>query len=245
MVRAADDGPQFGWREVWAGTDASHDVWLLYTGITVAPWSKDIYTDGFRLRAASGYGQYSYAVKKHKVDPCGGALELPKRVPCEFEWTSYKADLTYSDALIGYHQRFGDLTAKAFIGVSVVDHAIHPRDRGNRALGVEFGVKGALEFWLNIGSDAWTSLDLAYSTAHDTASARWRLGYRALPTVSIGPEARFDSNAEDHAGRAGLFARYEWLGGEISVAAGASGDMTGGITHGVQPYATLNVLFQY
>ena len=35
--------PQFGWREMWGGADATKDVWLLYTGVTLAPLSKDIY----------------------------------------------------------------------------------------------------------------------------------------------------------------------------------------------------------
>ncbi len=51
--------PQFGWREMWGGADATKDVWLLYTGVTLAPLSKDIYSDGLRLRMTSGYGQYS------------------------------------------------------------------------------------------------------------------------------------------------------------------------------------------
>lgn len=241
----AQSETQFGWREVWAGTDASHDVWLLYTGVTIAPWSKDIYSDGIRFRAASGYGRYEYEDLRMEVLPCGDQVKLPKRVPCRTVRQRFKADISYSDALIGYHQRFGELTAKAFIGLAVVNHAIHPGDHDNKASGLEYGVKGAIELWLNVGPNAWTSVDLSYTTAHATGAARWRAGLRTLPTFSIGPEVRFDSNEQDHAGRAGVFARYEWKGGEISVAAGAAGNMTGGIAKGLEPYATLNVLFQY
>ena len=28
---------------MWGGADATKDVWLLYTGVTLAPLSKDIY----------------------------------------------------------------------------------------------------------------------------------------------------------------------------------------------------------
>ena len=66
-----------------------------------------------------------------------------------------------------------------------------------------------------------------------------------MPKLSIGPEARYDRNAEDDAGRAGVFARYEWLGGEISAASGVAGTMTGGLAQGLEPYATINVLYQY
>jgi len=49
-----------GWREVWGGVDAASDQWLVYSGMTVAPWSRDIYSDGWRLRIGGGYGQFSY-----------------------------------------------------------------------------------------------------------------------------------------------------------------------------------------
>ncbi len=55
----ADDPPQYDWREVWAGAQASGNVWLLYSGLTVAPHSH-MFDDGLRLRITSGYGGYSY-----------------------------------------------------------------------------------------------------------------------------------------------------------------------------------------
>lgn len=243
-AEAADENQisPFGWREVWAGVDASTNVWLFYSGMTVAPFSADIYSNGWRFRTAGGYGQYNYETSEFGSEPCGQILD---RIHCRASRHHFNATFTYSDMLIGYQQRLGDLTAKAFVGVSAIDHDIRPRDRHNDVAGFDYGVKGVAEFWYNIGSDLWTSLDLAYATAHETQSARLRAGWRALPTLSIGPEVRFDSNAEDQATRAGLFARYEWRGGEISAAAGYTGDMTGGLDNRVDPYATLNVLFQY
>lgn len=233
--------PQFGWREVWAGADATRDVWLLYSGVTLAPWSNDIYSNGLRLRATGGYGQYHFTKGVNKTTPCGDAgQDACVRVNKSFDVT-----LTYTDALVGYQQRFGELTAKAFVGVTMIDHASAAPAAATRVQGLQTGVKGMLELWLNLGTNAWTSLDLSYTTAHDTGAARWRGGWRVLPTLSIGPEARYDSNAEDDAGRAGLFARYEWFGGEASLAAGASGTMTGGQAEGLEPYATFNLLFQY
>lgn len=35
--------PKYGWREVWSGADATRDVWLLYGGVTLAPFSEHIY----------------------------------------------------------------------------------------------------------------------------------------------------------------------------------------------------------
>lgn len=227
--------PQYGWREVWGGADATKDVWLLYTGVTLAPLSKDIYSDGLRFRMNSGYGQYHYDYHRpHCVDHPAGACR-----------TKIDVDVTYTDLLIGYHMRLGELTAKAFAGASVVSHDFSALDPTNDVRGRDFGASGALEFWLNLGDRGWTSLDLFYTSAHSTGSARWRAGWRVLPTLSIGPEARHDRNAEDDASRIGAFARYEWFGGEISVSAGMAGAMTGGTTDDMEPYAALNMLTQF
>ena len=243
IAAAEPEQPQYGWREVWGGVDATRDVWLLYSGITLAPWSNDIYSDGWRLRTTGGFGRYSYKVQPKQTAGCGvqgtdqcPATKLPKRTDVTH---------TYVDALVGYQQRFGELTAKTFVGVAFVEHALSSPDSDNEVSGDDIGVKAMLELWLNLGSSAWTSLDLNYTTAHETGAARWRAGWRVLPTVSIGPELRYDRNAEDDAGRAALFARYDWFGGEASIAAGIAGDMTGGVTNDLEPYATFNLLYQY
>ncbi|MBK9078972.1 MAG: cellulose biosynthesis protein BcsS [Hyphomicrobium sp.] len=227
--------PQYGWREVWGGVDATKDVWLLYTGVTLAPLSKDIYSDGLRFRANSGYGQYHYDYHRQNcVDHPAGVCR-----------TTINVDVTYTDLLVGYHMRLDELTAKAFAGASMVSHDFSTIDPTNDVRGRAFGASGALEFWLNLGDRGWTSLDLFYTTAHSTGSARWRAGWRVLPTLSIGPEVRYDRNAEDDASRVGTFARYEWLGGETSVSAGFAGSMTGGTTDDMEPYITLNMLSQF
>ena len=221
----ADDLTKFT-REAYAGADVTADVWLLYSGVTLAPTS-DIYSDGIRLRAGGGYGQYRYS--GHRA---GDPKDTERR---------FKGTITYAEALIGYQKRFGELTAKAFVGVSAIDHTITPHDPvalgGLITQGLEFGVKGAIELWLNLGSSAWSSLDLAYTSAHDTYAARWRLGYRILPTVSAGLEAALNGNIDNAdkwlsdgtvreqlkpQGRVGVFARYEWSGGEVSLAGGLS-----------------------
>ncbi|HPG89460.1 MAG TPA: cellulose biosynthesis protein BcsS [Hyphomicrobium sp.] len=242
-VRADDANPyqpdapeqRYGWREVWGGADATRDVWLLYTGVTLAPLSKDIYSDGVRLRVNSGYGQYQFDERKTNcVDKPG--------LSCFARLT---VDVAYTDALIGYHLRLGELTAKAFAGASMVSHSFGNQISDNAVQGMAFGATGGLEFWLNLGNDGWTSLDLLYTTAHGTGSARWRAGWRVIPTLSIGPEVRHDRNDEGDASRVGAFARYDWVGGEISVAAGISGTIADVKGDELQPYATLNLLTQF
>lgn len=246
-VLAEDAGlpaqPQYGWREVWAGADATKDVWLLYTGMTLAPFSKDIYSDGLRVRINSGYGQYHYFGQQRTSPTCGATPG--KNEACGSVGKRFDVDVAYTDVLVGYHMRLGELTAKAFAGASMNSHAFADVDRTNKVSGRAFGATGGLEFWLNLGETGWTSLDLSYTTAHDTGAARWRAGWRVLPTLSIGPEARFDRNMQDDASRLGLFARYDWFGGEISAAAGVAGSMTGGSTDDLAPYVTINMLTQF
>lgn len=237
--------PQYGWQEVWAGVDATRDVWLFYSGVTLAPWSKDIYSDGFRLRATGGYGKYKVEAGPTHIE-CGNAGQDQC---ASTKGGTVDVTLTYTDALIGYQQRFSELTAKAFVGATMIEHSVAKP---------EIGIKGMIELWLNLGNNAWTSLDLSYATAYDTAAARWRAGFRALPTLSIGPELRYDHNNIDYGGaetrkglldrhqrRGGVFARYEWFGGEASIAAGLAETVQGGVSNNIDPYATFNILFQY
>jgi Cellulose biosynthesis protein BcsS len=222
VVRAAEPAtdPEFGWREMWIGADASADVWLIYTGVTLAPYSKDIYSDGVRLRMSSGYGKYSYQTTSKNVEVQKICKAEHFKSPVCF--ADVEVGISYVDALAGYQMRFGELTAKVFAGASMVSHEHSIEPLGEATTGRKFGPTGAVELWLNLGDQAWTSLDLSYTTAHETGSARWRAGWRALPTLSIGPELRFDRNSQSGSVRAGGFARYEWLGGEISAAGGVA-----------------------
>jgi hypothetical protein len=260
---AADEFPVHRWREVWAGADVSSDVWLLYSGVTIAPFSH-IHGDGLRFRAVGGYGRYNYAGERTAI---GG--QPARRI-------EYHAETGFADLLVGYLMRFGPLTAKSFVGASVIGHQIDPFDEDNLVSGDDFGVKGVLELWLNIGTDAWGSLDLSWSSAHDTRAARTRLGYRVLPTLSFGLEGGLNIDAQgdcdlgvketsacklqmskldasdsdgvsyfDYA-RVGTFVRYEWAGGEVSLSGGAlGGSFKHDVSSEVSPYVTVNVLTQF
>ncbi len=77
---------------MWVGADASSHTWLLYGGMTVAPYS-DMFSDGLRLRVATGYGGYRYTGRR-----------LDKNY-------NFEADTAFADALVGYLKRLGPLTA--------------------------------------------------------------------------------------------------------------------------------------
>lgn len=232
--------PKYGWREMWVGGDAMRDVWLLYTGVTLAPWSEHVYDPGFRLRAHSGFGQFNYELAAGPVHE------------------SFKGTVNYADALVGYHWRLGDLTAKAFAGIAAIDRNGVTSSARRDLFRLEYGPKLMLELWLNVGDTQWTSLNLSFTTAHDTASARWRYGFKLSPEFSIGPEVRFDTSDfrpigntsffDHYLTRVGAFATYKWPGIELSVAGGIGSRFQGierSDDKGITPYGTFNVLVQY
>jgi hypothetical protein len=255
-VLAQSNGPpadasqvQYGWREIYGGVDAARDQWLAYSGLTVAPWSRDIYSDGWRLRLGGGYGRYGYDSIAPRMN-CGTAGLNEICAPGEGGNTQhFEVEHSYAEALLGYYLQLGQLTAKAFAGASMsLEHHLKS-DPSSTEDGTEFGVKGALELWLTLSDDTWTSVDVSYSTARNESASRWRTGWRMAPKLSIGPELRYDKNIEtgDNAwnGRAGPFARYEWAGGEASLAGGGAWWVDDWEPKDPSTYGTFNVLFQY
>lgn len=230
------------WREFAVGADATTHVWLLYSSTTISPFS-DLWSDGLRLRLGGGYGQYHYSGDRR---PAGAKSAR------SFD---FKAQTSFTDVLAGYLWRLGPLTVKAFAGASMISHTIAPDDP-IASTGTKFGPKGALELWLNLGANAWTSLDASFTTAHTTYAVHSRTGYRVLPTLSIGPEAAINGSAgrsADDGGSTGMldpahrdvriggFVRYEWFGGEASLAGGLSTDLE----NRRDPYVTVNWLTQF
>ena len=98
-------------------------------------------------------------------------------------------------------------------------------------------------------------------------SVRSRLGYRVIPTLSLGLEGivdhadltgqieRLDPRLGSPAAyvastRLGVFARYEWFGGEVSLSAGNGAQLNEGggdysLIRKANPYATANILVQF
>lgn len=204
--------------EAWTGAEIADDVWMLYGGATIAP-SGGLATSGFRLRAAGGYGQYRYD---------GWSPALPGRI------TRHVAQVTFAEAMLGWQVRFGALTAKAFAGLAMLEHAVDPGiTSALLTKGEDYGPKGALELWLDIGRSAFASFDANWTGAHDTYAGRLRVGYRLSGPLSVGLEAGVSGHASATnairlladerprpAARVGAFARYELSSGEISLSAG-------------------------
>jgi len=222
----ADPKSTPGWRELWVGADASSHVWLIYGGATIAPLS-DVFSDGVRLRVATGYGGYRYTGIRNG------------------QTMTYEADTAFADALVGYLKRLGPLTAKAFVGAAAIEHDVRPLDPENPVQGRAYGPKAVVELWLNMGKSAWSSLDLNWTSAHETHAGRLRTGYRLFDDVTLGAEARVDGDELDKDARGGLFLRYAWDGGEVSLAGGVSGRFFEDAHDMTDPYGTVNWLVQY
>jgi len=222
----ADDEPQYGWREVWSGADISGHVWLLYSGATVSPFG-NLYEDGLRLRIAGGYGRYSYLGERRG------------------EFVAFNAETSFSEALVGYLKRLGPLTAKGFVGVATIEHDVAPLDPDNSVQGRAIGPKLAAEFWLNLGQSGWSSLDASWTSAHGTAAARWRGGYRVFEDTSLGLEGALNANDFGEDARIGAFSRCAWDAGELSVAVGFAGRFLDGAQSLRDPYMTINWLTQF
>lgn len=240
-----DSADAVPWREFWAGADVTENTELFYSGATLSPFGH-IHDDGLRIRFTVGFGQYDYTgLRAIPAGPCHPAFGCRP----ENRRFNFDAITQYAEVLVGYLKRFGELTAKVFIGATYSNHSIVPVDPANRVQGADWGVKGGVELWINLGETAWTSLDAHYTTAHNTYAARSRFGYRIVPTLSLGPELGINGHIQSHdnsdlvytRGRGGLFARYEWAGGEVSASGGLSAD----IDEQTTPYVTVNWITRY
>lgn len=219
---AADHPPR---TEVWTGAEIFRTAWSVYAGGTWAP-AAGIGHDGWRVRAVAGTGGYDDSTRTHH------------------------GTVVFADLLAGYHWQLGSLTLKAFAGLTVSDIAITPFDPATRIQGRDAGGKIAVETWWNASERLWLSLDAAWASLYDTSSARFRLGWRLTPGLSLGAEASFVGNEEGGAIRLGPLVRYEWARGEISLAAGFASDSAGyapwaTAPHSATPFATVNWLTRF
>jgi hypothetical protein len=214
------------WRETSVGADLSANTVTVFSGATFAPFGS-IQDDGMRLRVQGGYGHYRY-------DATRAVAGAPLLV-------HFKGIKSLGEVMAGYQLGLGPLTVKAFAGAELEANTIAPADAANPVSGVAAGAKLALETWLNIGDRTFAQLDGGWGSAEGTYSVRLRLGYRALPALSFGPELGALGNRAYDGRRLAGFARYEWATGEVSV----SGGVTGSYAKTNDPYGTVSWLTRY
>lgn len=212
---------------MWSSAQATENSWYATSGLVYA-LGGDISAEGWRLRAGTGGGTYSYAGRLP-----GQALDIPDVL---FQGTATEGELA-----AGYQQRFGPMIARAFLGASYVDHEIRPKDVFNEVSGTAVGAVGRLDLWWDVDARTWASAGGTYDTAFSTYSAYLSAGYRVLPELSLGLEAGAFGNATMDAGRIGALLRWDTGYGELSAAAGLSGDYADPTT----PYGRIDWLVKF
>jgi hypothetical protein len=163
------------------------------------------------------------------VEPTAGTLAYLADYGLEIEGNRLIAakqhEATRYDAAIapGYQFTLGTVILKAYLGLGYELHEVTPLDSGKALGGSYWGAQGGLEAWVTLGEDFWISADASYFTGTDAHAAAMKLGYKAWPWLSLGPEFAAYGNADDTSGRAGAFLRLDALGVETTLAGGLSG----------------------
>ncbi|MEQ1616187.1 MAG: cellulose biosynthesis protein BcsS, partial [Hyphomicrobiaceae bacterium] len=230
--------PATPWREISVGGSFTPSSWSLYSTSTFAPFG-GLNSDGIRGRLGSGYGQYKYTVPERFHYTCPKPSHICPAMPV-------RGRVSFGDVLAGYQFGYGRFTAKAFAGLAIDTQALTPWDANNEGAGRASGFKAVVETWTNITPAIWLSLDGSWTTAHEGQSIQARLGYRLLPGLSVGIEEGKVRNAAGHQFRSGLFARYEWSGGEASLSGGINGQHHDyPETSKDRTWAAISVMFRY
>jgi hypothetical protein len=225
------------WREVWAGGDWIENAWTAYAGFGAAPFGT-LAENGWRVRSVAGYGRYHY--ERHRW--IGKNL-----VPIRHDTTK-----TFADLLVGYQQGFGALTLKGFVGLAGRADLTTPYDAANPSEGMHYGVKIESDAWLEMSPMMWAALSASWTSVNSTFAGRGRIGVRLTPQISVGVEAASVRSDESDTGRLGGFVRYAWDAGEVSLAAGMSGSLDGGLGDRLtrvrsddSPYVSVNWLTRF
>ncbi len=198
--------------EAWFGVTALPGSWSTYNGVTLSPGGS-ISQDGLRIRIVGGHGTYDY-------DATADGRRTRRT-------TAY----TFGDVLVGFQKQFGVMTAKVFAGGTVNTQTVEPRDPATDNLS-EYGVKGALETWFNLGTHSFAKVDVNAGYYFDQAEAfedvtvRAATGMRVLPNWQTGVEGGYLVKRQYEAVEGGLFARYFWAGTALTVSGGVSHDET-------------------
>ncbi len=211
--------------ESWLGAEGFRNVWSLYSGVTFAPFGS-IRDNGLRLRASGGTSGYRYTAQWFNP------------ATMRTEPLAIRGRSAYGEVLAGYHWQNGAFTMKLFAGATWIKHQLapaeevlaDPADFNTNLNAAHWGGKVAAEFWLNFGKQAWTSLDLAFSSPHLMTSVRSRIGWRLAPAWSAGPEASVVGYRDHDAildrrvlavtSKLGAFLRYDNGQNEIAISGG-------------------------
>jgi len=204
--------------ELSAGADGQASSWSTYSGLTAAILG-DNRENGYRLRIGGGFGRYRYT------------RPFFDEASHRHLWTEFFGEQTWADILVGYQWSFGATTIKAFTGQTEEHHRLSPgpdtpldADSENAIQGRKRGLKVVLETWTRLADWGFFQVDANWSEPFEVFGGRIRLGYFVGRGWSAGLESAAFGNLAHEGARSGIFGRYDWSGGEISISAGVDGD---------------------
>jgi hypothetical protein len=165
--------------EIWTEADFARTSRYASAGLDYA-LAGSLSDDGWLIRVETGAGTYSYqgsrAIEK-------GIVSVP-----------HNGTVGEGEAFAGYQKRWGPAIIKLFAGATFSMNRITPDDPDNVVDESRFGPAAGAEVWLDVTSSFWTALNadyrLPFRQQHDGAA----IGYRVLPSLSIGAEARYFSD---------------------------------------------------
>lgn len=198
---------------MWSGGSSGADSWYLSTGGMYAP-AGSVLEDGWRLRLQIGTGRYSYDSTQATNT---GADEV-----------TFVGNVMEVEALVGYQLRIGPAVTKLFLGAAGARHDIAaaapdddvPGDPDNPLDGTHMGAAAVAEAWIDLTPQLWLSADADYRQAAATYQVGLAAGWRLLPWLSLGAEARMNGHEGYEDLRAGALARADTVWGELSLKGG-------------------------
>jgi hypothetical protein len=119
----------------------------------------------------------------------------------------FGVDYQVGEAMVGYQWFVGPSRITLYLGGNVEHH--NNSDPTATVKGSELGFKAQGEIYTSLSQNMYTLLLGAYSTAFESYFVLGKLGYRVMPTVSIGPEVAALGNERFDAVRAGGFFAFE------------------------------------
>jgi hypothetical protein len=198
--------------EMWTEADFARTSRYASAGLDYA-LEGSLFGDGWRVRVETGAGTYSYEGSKTTET---GIVSVP-----------HTGIVGEGAALAGYQKRWGPAIIKLFAGATFSMNRFTPDDPDNVVDGGHFGPAASVETWFDVTSSFWTALNadyrLPFRQQHEGAAA----GYRVIPWLSVGAEARYFSDTGYSEIQTGGLLRANTSFGELSINAGEKRPRTG------------------
>ncbi len=138
---------------------------------TIAPFSK-LDESGARLRLGGILGNYTYV----SVSPGVGSV------------TGHEST---GSAMAGYEWVTKNATFAIYLGAEIQNRTLSKPDPSNNVFGTTYGLKTAVDFYMNPTSYTMASANIAYSSNNNAYYARFKAGMAITERIFVGPELLF------------------------------------------------------